>query len=929
MSKFSLEPVEVAYCEPGISLHDWFKINVPSYQQEVQHPVSAYLNENHLEPVTWPEVILQPGDCIVLTLEPKDIFTGGWMIYLAIAAAAAAGAYFMSQALPDNYNSSTPEGSSIYDANIQGNRPRLMGIIPEIFGTHKVYFDLLNAQHRYYSNDEEYLLMFCAIGVGWYDLPDSKITIGNSPITNYAGDIDVRKFNPGENVTAHPAYKNVYTSPEVGATAGTGGIELEGPVNSVVPPKTAFNQTTITIYQNLEGFLIPYWPPEWEVGQRIELKDTPGAHYVYGSEAGGWRKEGDADILNYWSKDPALHDCQKGQYVLYPTEVDTSGGVGKWLTGMIDAKFFGVHNGDEYYAVRVVDQNGNQLPADTVNFYGTQAPIKFLGRDDGVYRITSRTDKTGMVQKLYPNKSTTMSWWSSFEAGGNLSGVRLTAINTYPGKIFGPIRVTPSLQKTRKVMVDIRWPTGIGYIKDNGDIESRTLKVMLQWREIGTTNWKSVPISRTGATRDQLGLTVPITLSKECEPEFRCYRVTGKDNESRVLDKIELVRVKCELDSNTSYPGITTIGLRVKGTNALSKSAENKFAGVPTRMLQVPDGNGGWTSGRYPTNDIAPASRYIAKACGFTDQMISQFALLRLHQIWNERGDEFNAVFDNDSTHFEAQRRVLSCGYAYPTLDFGQLIPVRDEPRSGKAYMYMPDNMTSPLSIKVKHKLASDHDSVEVEYFDKRTWKPETILCKLPESPGIKPKKLKPFGITDRAKAWQWGMREARKMRYRRKNYSWGTELDGLNSAFLSRADVGWSVPGYGQNGRVTHIVHRSKYTAIFTNADLTWQEGKEHVIALRRPDGTRFGPVAAQRGPAPGEVRITEALDFTPAFDGYMEPPFFMFGDKDNYRLPALVMNVVPDGTNDIRIEAENYDERVYEDDERQPPAALMVGYG
>lgn len=554
--------------------------------------------------------------------------------------------------------------------------------------------------------------------------------------------------------------------------------------------------------------------------------------------------------------------------------------------------------------------------------------IQFLGSDDGTYLITEQADKSGVVQKLYPNQSTEIPWWLSFSGLGDQEGIRLTALETYAGKIVGPVRVTPPLQKTQKIMVDIRWPSGIGYVKDNGDIEQRSLKVMLEWREVGTTTWHQVPFTREAATRDQLGKTIPITLDKACEVEFRCYRVTGKDDETRVLDKIELVRVKCELDSNTSYPGMTTIGLRIKGTNSLSKSAENKFAGVPTRKLQIPDGEGGWTKDLYPTNDIAPACRYVAKACGFTDEMIAQFALLRLHQIWQERGDQFNAVFDSDSTHFEVQRRILACGYAFPTLDFGQLIPVRDELKSGKAYMYMPENMTTPLSIKVKNKLPNEHDAVEVEYFDNRTWKPETIVCKLPHSQGIKPLKMKAFGVTSRAKAWQWGMREIRKMTYRRKNYSWGTELDGLNSTFLSRADVGWSVPGYGQNGRVTQVVYRSNYTAIYTNAELDWQEGKEHVIALRRPDGTRFGPVTAQPGLAPGEVRITDQLDFTPVFDGSMEPPFFMFGDKDKYRLPALVMDVVPDGTNTIRIEAENYDERVYEDDENQPPPELMIGY-
>jgi hypothetical protein len=818
--KLSNTPTESVQCDSGLTIEQWLIDNVPSYKSNGIHPISISVNDDFLPPKMWSKFQLNDHHLVCIFYEPKgaigDAVSSIWnSVTDAIGAVVG---YFYKQDIPDNYNSTTPEGSSIYSVNIQGNQPKLMGITPEIFGTHKTYFDLLNAPHRYYSGDEEYLLMFCSVGVGWYSLPNEKITIGNSPVSNYAGDIDVAVFNPGGNVTSHPSYKNVYTSPEVGSTSSSAGIELEGPTNSVTPPKANLSGSQIILYEGSSGFLVQYWPPEWEIGKTFTITNSAA--------------------------------------------------------------------------------------------------------DDGTYKVVYTTSTYALVDKKGGIP------WVSFLSPGDTSGVTFTAVETLPGAVFGPIQITPATQKTNKIMVDILYSDGIGYINDDGTVASRTLQTMLEWRELGTSTWNQHPISRTGATRDQLANTITISLSTAKRCEFRCYRITGKNSDARVLDTIELVRVKCELDSNTAYLNKTTIGLRIKATNSLSSAAENKFAGVPTRMLEVPDGNGGWTADLQPTNDIAPVHRYIAKRCGFTDAMIANSELLRLHAIWNQRGDKFNGIFDAASTHFEVQRRVLAVGYSQPTLDYGQLIAVRDEKKDGKAYMYQPDNMTSELKIKIKNFQESDYDSIEVEYFEKSTWKSDTILCKLNTSQGINPKKVKAYGVTDRAQAWRYGMREARIMHYRRKGYTFSTELDALNSTLLSRADLGWNVPGYGQNGRVTRLVRKEDYIAIFTNQALDWSANTNYVVALRRPDGSRFGPISATKGITRGELRISDELDFEPCFDGTMEPPFFMFGPEDKWRFPSLIMDITPDGSTSVKVEAVNYDERIYEDDDNQPPAELMVGY-
>lgn len=52
------------------------------------------------------------------------------------------------------------------------------------------------------------------------------------------------------------------------------------------------------------------------------------------------------------------------------------------------------------------------------------------------------------------------------------------------------------------------------------------------------------------------------------------------------------------------------------------------------------------------------------------------------------------------------------------------------------------------------------------------------------------------------------------------------------------------------------------------------------------------------------------------------------MFGTQTNWRLPALVQDITPDGTNKVTLKALNDDARVFEWDDAIPPAELMVGY-
>jgi len=63
--------------------------------------------------------------------------------------------------------------------------------------------------------------------------------------------------------------------------------------------------------------------------------------------------------------------------------------------------------------------------------------------------------------------------------------------------------------------------------------------------------------------------------------------------------------------------------------------------------------------------------------------------------------------------------------------------------------------------------------------------------------------------------------------------------------------------------------------------------------------------------------VIIDDDLDFTPIFDGSIEPPLYMFGINERWCNAVLIRDIKPSSTEQISVTAELDDPRVYLDDD------------
>ncbi|MDC3189001.1 host specificity factor TipJ family phage tail protein [Pseudoalteromonas elyakovii] len=818
-NKLDLSLFEPCKGNAGETLHQWLVSNVPDYVESDTPLFSAFINSREVKPNEFKVTTFNPGDDVKLIVEAK----GAEAIAYAIIAVIAVGvAIYATNQIPDNYNSTTPDGSSIYDVNTQGNKPKLMGVIPENAGHHKVFPDYLTMPRKEYINNEQWLYLMLCVGKGSYEILEENILIANTPINRYLGDIDCQVFGPGEDVSGHEAHRNVYTSSEVGSTSGSSGIELKGRVTSTGGDNSSyvysFDGETLIVH------LVEYEP---ELGRNTRFKTVPP--FTVG------------EVLS--------------------------------ISGTLNGQ------NDGYYELLDKDANGSAV-----------------NKVDGQYQDDPAW--TGFVSENESGATVEVE-----DGGGD-------------GQFNGPYFACPDGELTNKLWLDFLFPQGLGELDDDGNFLVRTVTVRIEYRNAGDDEWTPIDDEVfTNSTNDQLGFTVPIDLPLYIRPEVRVKRVTAATDDTRIYDDIYWTGLKAELTSATSYPGATTIAVKIRGTNALAGSAENKFNVIPTRILPVYE-NGVWSEPR-PTTDIAPFFAHVIQSAGHSQDKIGLDELEALHTIWHNRGDEFNAVFDTGSTLFAVLKRVLAPGFAKPVLDYGKILPVRDQPRTIHKHMYQPDNYIGLLERDIKLIDDDEHDGIEVEYFSPVTWKSETVLCLLPGDLGINPDKIRAFGITNRDKAYQYGMRERRTRRYRRTTFNFTTEMDALNSSYLDYCALADDIPGYEQSGVVEYIIGNS----VYVNVELKWQSGQSHVLALRKPDGTLSGPYTASIGSASNEVVINEALDFEPVFDGSIEPPLFMFGITSRWCNNVLISDIKPSSTDRVKVTAERYDERVYLDDDSLAP--------
>lgn len=560
--------------------------------------------------------------------------------------------------------------------------------------------------------------------------------------------------------------------------------------------------------------------------------------------------------------------------------------------------------------------------------YDSGQPVNGLAMGEGLatigprglrYRIITTAVGTLTVERLTSSGDTDENW-PGFSLQETIHGrIELDSSNL-EGGYRGSFAACPEGELVTEIEWDVFFTGGLIGNGKKGDQYAVSSGHQFEYRDMATSGaWTVLPKSVTGNSLDAQGFTYRQTLPYPMRPECRIKRMpkVGGVNSGEVMDDVMWYGLRGKMmGAPTRYNDMTVIAVRVRNGDRLSAQSESLVSVEATRVLPVRSG-GAWAV-ETPTRDIVPWFLYIAKSAGYTDADLDLPELDRLHEVYRARGDTFDMTIDDASTVKDAMNDALAAGFSELTINRGLLLPVRDEPRTQFEHMYTPQNMTKGLKRQLVFPSSDDFDGVDVEYFSSITWAWETVECRWPGDLGNKVEKVKVPGIADRTRAWRIGMRRRGHQKFRSDTYRWETELDALNSGYMSYAAVADDVPGYGQSSILLSVEAVPGGIALESTEPFDWSAGGPHVIALRRQDGTLSGPWPATQV---DDYRVSvNSLDFDPDTSWDPEPPHLLFGPVNRWSYPTLVTVVNPSSGGNVTVEGMPYDARVYQYDNSAP---------
>ena len=234
--------------------------------------------------------------------------------------------------------------------------------------------------------------------------------------------------------------------------------------------------------------------------------------------------------------------------------------------------------------------------------------------DNGFYEILSFRDGVYMVKKLNESYGEVPDWPGFYSSGINQEKTLFTLVNgmASDGGYVGSYRACPYGAVSNIFELDFSMPGGLGKLNDNGDFDTITITIQIEYRRAGSDDdYTVIEKSWTRSTNDELAETVRIELETADNYEFRVLRTSKEDGSTKALEEIKWTGLKSVISTIDRYDNMTVLICRFKGSETLSELSENQLATYWTRKLPALG-----DSANQPlvaTRDIAPVVQYIVK----------------------------------------------------------------------------------------------------------------------------------------------------------------------------------------------------------------------------------------------------------------------------------------------------------------------------
>lgn len=944
---FAAEPAQVFQVPDGAVLGDWLAENIPGFDPERDDIVYS-------QPLNAPV-----HSRVVAEFAPK----GGAIQSILKPVFKLLGLTVKTPKAP-----AQQRNDDIELAAFEGNTVRYGQVVRESFGMTKIFPDYLVPRRRYFRDKRDHWAeMLLCVGVGFYDVPLSTVTFGRSSVIGLGGYAQV--YQPGESLAGESAAEWWYTAPEVGATTTSGGLPLETvfPATRYAPDGLyQFSGKTIT---PMRGQSLP---GDWAIGMYLDLRYYHGYQVsgntlsgeFSGLQVGAGDRveiEGDYDgtftvqsftpatggtpgtaslwtassapSLNY-SATPAQFSVNIGLIsgVLsisgdYPNEAALVSALNSAvaetsLNGLIQFEAgLAIRELPPYAGWRItvtdlseasrmfgdigmsntltaVGQPASSGSGATLSLSGFAADTNTahlsISKQGERFIITSASPSIVGVDRVDDLGD---SDWAGWGAGFQTVDADISlGADSSEGGWAGPYRATPADELCTALEFDVMFPQGLSYTKSSGSTRTSEVTIEFAYRGGPGDPWETVQRTYREGEKKMIAFTERVSFSSPRRiTETRMRRITAESTHYKTMNICEWFGLRAKIHgAPTSYPYFTTVAIKVKGSSTVGIEADEMLGVIATRIL---DG--------VPERRISKAVEYIARRVPVDTTALNLLELAH----WSPRNDYFDFSFETHATIKQAVRKALVVGFSDFSIEDGLLTPVRDQaipPELMYAFWqtFSAQNTTQPITTEFEMISDDETDGIDVEYLDQTTWRIETVRCMEPGSLGLKIEKIRADGIIDRDRAYRFGMRDLMTRKTERERIRTQTELSGLNSGYGRYVNFVNEIPGWSRSSVV-----KSFSGAVLESADtLDWQDGKDHVVALRRPDGTLTSVLNAEFV-GPNRILVTGSFGFTPTpYDTHL-----FFGVRERMATPAIMREVRPSGTNRVNLMAIAYNPEKY----------------
>ena len=493
----------------------------------------------------------------------------------------------------------------------------------------------------------------------------------------------------------------------------------------------------------------------------------------------------------------------------------------------------------------------------------------------------------------------------------------------------------PSTTTIDTILIDVVCGRGLYYANDSGGLDSKTVAFTIYGRTVddnGVATSAYAPISSptiSGATTTPIRQTITLTVSA-ARWQVYLVRTDTQDTSSRAGHEVSWYGLTGLKSGGRTYPNENIMYVRMKADAGLSAAKSRTVNVVGQRLLPTWTQAGGWTAPvatRNPAWALCDVAKNTVYGGGYSDAQLDLPKIAALAATWDSRGDYFDGIFDTAGTLFAAFQSVAMVGRAKPFVQLGALTLARDEAQTIPVAHFSPRNIVSG-SLTTEYLVPTPQycDEVEVTYHDNISWMDRVVDSNLFTSSPQNLAQVKLFGCTDRQHAWREAMYQSAANRYRRKQLTFVTELEGHLPTIMSLCRVTHDVLDVGQSGDVAG--YDAPSLTLTLEAEVAWTTGAQHAICLRRPDGSSFGPVNVTQGADASHCILASAPDFTPLTAlGTEERTHYTFGVTGSTGSLVRIISVKPRDQLTVEISAVVEDSRVHAADGTGSPAADIQG--